>query len=144
MWSVRSRRRESSVDLADVLGTAVQPRDMPGPAIDVEAELGGDDHLVPERGQSLADDVLVGERAVDLGRVEEGDAPLHRSTDDVDCVVPVGWHPITGAESTHRSREPRPRDRSSLAVVFSCRLSSTGHRPYRLPGMSMSIPWRRR
>ena len=46
--------------------------------IDVEAELGGDHHPVAHRPQRLADHLLVGEGAIDLGGVEEGDAALDR------------------------------------------------------------------
>ena len=49
--------------------------------INVEAELGGDDDLVAERPQRFADDLLVGEGAIDLGRVEEGHAAVHRGAD---------------------------------------------------------------
>ncbi len=41
---------------------------------DVEAEIGGDDDLVADRCERRADDLLVAERAVHLGGVEEGDA----------------------------------------------------------------------
>jgi hypothetical protein len=39
---------------------------------------GGDHHLPGERSESFADECFVGERAVDLRRVEEGDAELDR------------------------------------------------------------------
>ena len=42
--------------------------------VDREPELGGDHHLVADRRQPLADELLVEERAVDLGGVEERDA----------------------------------------------------------------------
>ena len=45
---------------------------------DGEAELGGDHDLVAEGLQSLADEDLIGERPIDLGRVEEVDAELDR------------------------------------------------------------------
>ena len=44
--------------------------------LDAEAELGGDHHLVADRPQRLADNLLIGEGTVDLGRVEEGHAPI--------------------------------------------------------------------
>ena len=70
-------------DLPDVLGPAVQA----GSADrwpNFEAELGGDHDLVAERRERLADQLLVGERAVDLGGVEEGDAALDGGADQRD------------------------------------------------------------
>ena len=64
-------------DLLDVLRPAVQARRLGRlSGAEVEPELGGDDHLVAERGEGLADQLLVRERAVDLGGVEERDAAL--------------------------------------------------------------------
>ena len=69
--------------LPDVLGPAVQARLLPSP-LELEAELGRDHHLVADRRQRLAHQLLVGERAVDLGGVEEGDAALDRRADQRD------------------------------------------------------------
>ncbi len=69
-------------DLLDDLGPARHPSPgLPLDRIDVPAELGGDHHLVPIRGESLADEFLVRVRTVDLGRVEEGDTTIHRRPD---------------------------------------------------------------
>ena len=54
--------------------------------IDVEAELGGDLDPVTDGLERLADDLLVGEGAVDLGGVEKGDAPIDRRPDQFDGV----------------------------------------------------------
>ena len=59
-------------DAFDVLGPAVgAAAARAGLKIDVEAELGGDDDLVADRRERLADEFLVGERAVGLRRVEQ-------------------------------------------------------------------------
>src|SRR5450432_3225915 len=42
----------------------------------IEAELGGNDHLPAEWGQGLPHQFLVDERAVDFGRVKEGDTAI--------------------------------------------------------------------
>jgi hypothetical protein len=42
--------------------------------IDIEAKLGSDDHLFAHGRQCLTDQFFIGEGAVDLGGVEEGDA----------------------------------------------------------------------
>jgi hypothetical protein len=68
----------------DVLRPAVQTG---GPvAVVAEAELGGNDDLVAYRRQGLADQGLVGERAVDLGGVEERDAAVDGGADQGDAV----------------------------------------------------------
>ena len=59
-------------DALDVLGPAVgAAAARTGLKIDVKAELGGDDDLVANRRERLADEFLVGERAVGLRRVEQ-------------------------------------------------------------------------
>jgi hypothetical protein len=79
---------ERSLDgLPDTIGPAVDASIFSGLEINVEAELGGDDHLVADRAQSFADDVFVGEGAIDLGRVEKGHAAVHRSADQGHALV---------------------------------------------------------
>ena len=60
-----------------------------GPAAQ-EAALGGDDEVVRVRVQRLADQLLVGVRAVDVGGVDEGDASLDDLAQQVDAFVVVG------------------------------------------------------
>ena len=78
-----SRFSEASATSRMCSGRLSRPACLPS-RIDVEAELGGDHDLVAHRLQRLADDLLVGERAVDLGGVEEGDAALDRRADQRD------------------------------------------------------------
>ena len=66
-------------DLLDVLGPAVQARLLPV-RVDVEPELGGDHHLLADRREGLAHQLLVRERTVDFGGVEEGDAEVDGAT----------------------------------------------------------------
>lgn len=62
--------------------TFYRPADMVGTAVDsgrlfflnTEPELGSDLHLIPERGESLANLLFAGIRAIDLRRIEKGDA----------------------------------------------------------------------
>ena len=72
---------------ADVLGAAVQAGG--AAAVEGETELGGDHHLVSDRSQRPADELLVGERPVDLGGVEERDAEVDRLADERDAVLLV-------------------------------------------------------
>jgi hypothetical protein len=57
-------------NLLDVLRAAVEARK----GSEVKPELGGNHHLVPERGKSSAHELFVGERTVDFGGVEKGNA----------------------------------------------------------------------
>jgi hypothetical protein len=77
---------------ADVLGVAADTEALAVRPADV-AELGGDDHLVPVRSQRLADQALVGEGAVHVGGVEEGDPELHGAADHRLRLLLVG-HPV--------------------------------------------------
>jgi hypothetical protein len=62
-------------DLLDVLRPAVQARPLRAPfGIELEPELGGDDDPATVRKEGFAHELFVGERAVDLGGVEERDA----------------------------------------------------------------------
>src|SRR5215469_2613360 len=70
-----------------MLGPAVHAGLLTRLWIDREAELGGDHHPVTERRQSLADDLLIGEGAVDLGRVKQSEAKLHRLADELDALL---------------------------------------------------------
>ena len=58
--------------------------------VEGEPELGGDDDVLADRLQRLTHQLLVVEGAVDLGGVEQGDAPVHRGTEERDHLVP-GW-----------------------------------------------------
>jgi hypothetical protein len=55
----------------------------------VVAKLGGDDDVLPERLQRFANKLLVGERAVDLGGVEEVDTALYSRPDESDHLLAV-------------------------------------------------------
>jgi hypothetical protein len=64
-------------DLPDVLRPAVEGGGAAGIGADVEAELGGDHHLPAEGSESFTHELLIDERAVNLGGVEERDAAFH-------------------------------------------------------------------
>ena len=66
--------------------------------IDLEAELGGNHHPVPHRPQRFAYHLLIRERAVDLGGVEERDTALHGRTDERDPVVPGDRSGVAGVQ----------------------------------------------
>ena len=59
MVSTPSRRSDASATSLMCVGPAVQHRRCAAVGVDVEAELGGDDDLVADRRQRLADELLV-------------------------------------------------------------------------------------
>jgi len=75
-------------DLLDVLRAAGQTV-LAAVGVDVEAELRSDDDLVADPGEGLAEEFLVDEGTVELGRVEEGDAAFDRGADDADHLVTI-------------------------------------------------------
>ena len=80
MTSILSRLSEpSTACLINVLGPAVETR-RSGPVItatQIEAEFGGDDHLLAERSEGFADEFFVRERPINFSRVEEREPALH-------------------------------------------------------------------
>lgn len=62
--------------------------------MDAPPELRRDDHLVPKRRDRLTEEVLIRERTVRFGAVEQRHARLNRRTDDLDSLLPVGRGPI--------------------------------------------------
>ena len=81
-------------DGADVLGSAVEPA-----WVELEAELGGQHHLVADRFQRLSDEDLVGEGSVRLRGVEERHPLLVGAADQLDAVVGVDRVAVVGAEA---------------------------------------------
>src|SRR6266571_6673259 len=119
----------------DVLRTAVQPgMALPRLRVDVPAELRGDHHLLPERGQGFADELLVAERPVGFGGVEEGDATLDGGPDDGDSLAPVGRRSIAIVQS--HAAVPDLRDLESAAPQRALlHVSSCECEPLRLMSM---------
>src|SRR4029453_9322859 len=84
--------------LADVLRVAGEAY-LPAFLVESEPELGGDDHLAADGGEGLADELLVHERAVHLGGVEEGHGSLHGRPDHRDALLPVCSRSEAGADA---------------------------------------------
>ena len=61
---------------ADMIGAAVEALSLPPFGIDVEAEFRGDDDLVANRFQALAQLAFVDMRPIDFGGIEKSDAPV--------------------------------------------------------------------
>ena len=116
------------VDAEALRGEASQARaDVVGRAVDAEpaavgralvAELGGEHDLVAAAGDGAADQLLVGERAVHVGGVEEGDAEVEGAVDGVDARRPRRRCRRTPTSPCSRGRGPR---RSVRCRRRSCR-----------------------
>ena len=104
--------------LPDALRLAGHAAVLPGLRIDVEAEFGRDDHLVPDWTQSFADDLFVGERPVDLRGVEESNAPFNRGADERDALVLAELCGV--AEADAHAAKPDGRDPEAAAAEFTC------------------------
>jgi hypothetical protein len=63
------------------------------------AELRRDDDLAPDGRQCFAHEIFVGERAVSLGRVEEGDAAVDGRADELDHLRAIRRRAIGEAHS---------------------------------------------
>ena len=87
-------------DGLDVLGPAIcSSAAFAGLEVDVEAELGGDDHLVANRFERLANKLLIDERAVGFGRVEQCHAAVEGRADELDHLLLVGGRAVEGAHA---------------------------------------------
>ena len=81
VYVVDPEARERRVaGLSHVVGLTAHATEAPVFAAHV-AELGGEHDLVPAAGYGFADELLVGERAVHVRRVEEGYAQLYGAVD---------------------------------------------------------------
>jgi len=108
--------------LPDVLRPAVQDRPAPlhRPGIDagIEPELGGDDHPVAQRCERLTDQFLVGERAVNLCRIEKCYAPFHGCSHEGDHLLPV----FRGSIRKTHSHAAEPECRNFQTACSQCTL----------------------
>ncbi len=80
----------------------------------VEAELGGDNNVFPERCQTLPDQLFVRERAIDLGGIKERDAASHRRSDESDHILLV-WREAAMIIHSHAAET----DRRNFKTAFS-------------------------
>src|SRR5580698_1653077 len=72
--------------------------------IRLEAELGGDHHLITKRSQRFADQLFVSERTVDLGGVKECNATFDGRPDQRDHLLCVS----RGTETETHSHAAEP------------------------------------
>jgi hypothetical protein len=92
-------------DLADVCGPAVQTGLLA--ALELEAELRRNHHLVANRAERFPDELFVRERAVGFSRVEERDASVNRRSDDRDAFFRARGRPV--AEADPHAAKPERR-----------------------------------
>ena len=100
----------------DVVGAAVDA-DPAAVGVALVAELGGELDLVAAAGDGLADELLVGERAVHVGGVEEGHAEVERAVDGRDAGLPRRRCRRTPTSPCSRGRGRRRRGRRSRCRV---------------------------
>ena len=105
-----------------------------GLEVDVPAELGGDHDLVSKGRHALTENALDLMRAVRLGCIEEGDAPVEGGPDDVDHLGSVRDRRLVGAAHV-LDAEPDAGDlqraQSSPPACLRCRLPARRRRPRR-------------
>jgi hypothetical protein len=94
-------------DLLDVLGPAVQAS-LLAVGVDVEPKLGGDHHLLADGRERLAHQLLVRERTVDFGGVEEGNPEVDGGPNDGDHLLHIAGRSV--AEAHTHAAEPESRD----------------------------------
>ena len=111
---------------ADVVGPAGDAG-LVAVLVEGEAELGGDDDLVADRLEGLADELLVVERTVDLGGVEEGHSAVDRGAQERDHLLPWRSRPerlahahAAEAEGGDLQAGALPRVRVCIAVLLGC------------------------
>lgn len=106
-------------DLPDALRPAVQAVR----AVDLQAEFGGDDDLVADRRERLADQLLVDVGAVDFRSVEERNASLVGVANDADALGPVHTRTVVAAAEAHVAeaelRDLQATELSSSQLLFS-------------------------
>ena len=83
----------------DVLWATVETPPLTGNRVNIETELGCDHHLVAQGSKRFADQLFVGERAVDLGSIEESYATLHGRPNNGDHVLSVAGRAIVRAHA---------------------------------------------
>ena len=84
-------------DLPDVRGPAVEPRLLA--ALELEAKLGRNHHLIANRAERFPDELFIRERPVGFGGIEERDATVNRRADGRDGFFPARGRPVTEAEA---------------------------------------------
>jgi hypothetical protein len=105
-------------NLFDVFGTTVQPEPARGAVrFDLESELCRYHHLVADRRERRAKKLLVGEGPVDFGGIEEGDATVHRRTQEGDHLLFVARGTVGHAHA--HTAEPESRDLEATVAQFS-------------------------
>ena len=82
-----------------------------------ESEFGGDHHSLAHRSQRFADEFFVGERAVNFGRVEKGDATFHRCADKRNHLLLILRRPV--AKTHPHTAQPDRRDFQATLSKFA-------------------------
>src|SRR3954447_5709353 len=89
--------QRSLSDLAHVRRAAVEARLLA--VLELESELGRNDHLIADRPKRLADELFVREWSVRFGRIEEGYATFECRPNDRESVFAVASRAVTEADA---------------------------------------------
>jgi hypothetical protein len=108
-------RERRAGDLADVRRSAVQPRLLP--AFELESELRRDDDLIANVRERFADEILVRERPVRFGGIEERDAAIDGGTNDRDAVF--ASRRLSVAEADAHAAEAERRHVQTVSSEYS-------------------------
>lgn len=106
--------------------------DMLGPAVgaataiarlkvDVEAELCGNQHMVPNGLDRLADELLIDERTVGFSRVEQGHTAIMGGADEFDHLLVVSWRAVSRTHA-HAAKAERGYFQCSKFAGLHCSL----------------------
>ena len=127
-------------DLPDVRGPAVQTRLLA--ALELEAELRRNHHLIANRAERFPDELFVRERPVGFGGVEERDATVNGRADDRDAFFPARGRPVAEADA-HAAEAERRHFQAALSQVCASacveRLLSRSHRAWYCSSLTCSI-----
>ena len=118
--------------LAHVLRPAVDAEERAVLGADV-AELRGEHHLVAAIANGPADQTLVGERAVDVGRVQEIDAEIDRAVNGRDRSLVIG--PAVEVGHAHAAEPDRRNVRTVAAELSSWKSHALPQCACALPGI---------
>src|SRR6266487_6817905 len=102
-----ARERRLS-DFSYLLRPAVESSDFAGFAVEMESELGGDDHVGAKRSESFAHEFFICEWAVGFSGIEERDAAFHGHPEDSDHLLLILRGTVPEAHS--HAAEAQSRD----------------------------------
>jgi hypothetical protein len=112
--------------LLDSIGAAIQFAPLAVRRVGLPAELGGDYHLITHRRESLPNQFFIGERAVNLSRVEECDTPIERRSNEGDALLLLDGGAVTEAQAHAAKTERRYLKIAKFTLLHANLLTAAG------------------